>query len=167
MEYEFQKKSRVLIEKNVDLNVTEISNNQIFNMKSTLLRNKVDNYSLINSLLSTDFYAHIKQKTNESRSISNFNSANDHLFWTLIEAESIDLMYERKFLRYSDWDQLLGPITFSKYDKLQFQFRCLEGEVEHVEKVNLRFLADKKCPIGYSGKVPDCHDINRSRDSLK
>ena len=130
MEFEFQKKSRVLIEKNVDLNATKLSNNQIFNMKSTSLRNKVDNYSLVNGLLSTDFFAQIRQKTNGSRSISNFENAIDHLFWNLIETESIHLMYERKFFRYSDWDQLLGPITLSKYDKMQFQFRCLEGKTD-------------------------------------
>ena len=28
---------------------------------------------------------------------------------------------------HSEWDQLLGPLTLSKYDRMQFQFRCLKG----------------------------------------
>ena len=32
-------------------------------------------------------------------------------------------------------------------------------------KFQLIFSVDEECPIGYSGKVPDCYDIDRFRDS--
>ena len=127
LEYEFHNKSRVLLEKKPDFNVTKLSNNPLFNVKSTLLRNKVNSETLINGYLGTDFYANIRQKINETKFITNFDNANDHLFWTLIETDSIDLLYDRKPKLYSEWDQLLGPLTLSKYDKLQFQFNCLKG----------------------------------------
>ena len=127
LEYEFHNKSRVLLEKKPDFNVTKLSDNPLFNVKSTLLRNKVNSETLINGYLGTDFYANIRQKINETKFISNFDNANDHLFWTLIETDSIDLLYDRKPKLYSEWDQLLGPLTLSKYDRMQFQFRCFEG----------------------------------------
>ena len=104
-----------------------VSKNQLFNIKSTLLRNKVNNSTLISGYLATDFYANIKQKIHGTRFFSNFEDANTHLFWTIIETESIDLLYNRKPKLYSEWDQLLGPLTLSKYDRMQFQFRCLKG----------------------------------------
>ena len=128
IEYKFQNKSRILLDKNADFNLTKLSSNQLFNMKSTLLRNKVNEETLNKGFLSTDFYADIRQRIHETRFISNFDDANDHLFWTLLEAETIDLLYERQPHRYSEWDQLLGPITASKYDKLNFQFQCLKGK---------------------------------------
>ena len=127
LEYEFQNKSRVLLEKSSDFNVSKFSINQCFNVKSTLLRNNVKNETLINGYLATEFYANIKQKTHGTRYVSNFDEANRHLFWTLIETESVHLLYDRKPKLYSEWDQQLGPLTLSKYDRMQFQFKCLEG----------------------------------------
>ena len=134
MKYEFQDKSQILIEKNVDLNTTSLSNNQMFNLKSTLLKNKVNKPTLMSGFLSTDFYADVKERKNGTRFISNFDDSNDHLFWTILEAESVHLMYKRQPIRYSDWDQLLGPITLTKFDKLQFQFRCLQGKINYLLK---------------------------------
>ena len=165
LEYEFQKKSRILLEKSDDFNVTELSNKRLFDMKITLLRNEMNNKTLLNNFLSnTNFYANIKRKTRGVNFVSNFDSDNDHLFWTLIEAESVHLMYERQLIQYSDWDQLLGPITLSNYDKMQFQFRCLKGKYILNGENRFCFLVDEECPIGYSGKAPDCYDIDRLRD---
>ena len=72
MEYEFQNKSRILLEKNADLNATGLSNNKLFNMKLSSLRNSINNSTLINGFLSTDFYANVKQMTNETLFVSNF-----------------------------------------------------------------------------------------------
>ena len=127
LEYEFQNKSRILLEKDADFNVTEFSDNKFFNMKSTLFRNKVNSETLINGYLATDFYANIKQKIPGTRHVSNFDDANKYLFWTIIETETIHLLYDRKPKLYSEWDQLLGPLTLSKYDRMQFQFKCLKG----------------------------------------
>ena len=127
LEYEFQNKSRILLEKHADFNVKEFSDNKFFNMKSTLLRNNVNNNTLINGYLATDFYANIMEKVHGSRFVSNFDEGNKHLFWTIIETETIHLLYDRKPKLYSEWDQLLGPLTLSMYDRVQFQFRCLKG----------------------------------------
>ena len=127
LEYEFQNKSKILLEKNPEFDVTRFSNSQCFNVKSTLLRSKVNKEALVNGYLATDFYANIKQKTQETKFISNFDDANKYLFWTIIETEAIHLIYDRKPKLYSEWDQLLGPLTLSKYDKMQFQFQCLKG----------------------------------------
>ena len=126
LEYEFQNKSRILLEKYSDFNVTEFSD-KFFNMKLTSLKNNVDSETLINGYLATDFYANTKRKIEGKRFVSNFDEANKLLFWTIIETESIHLLYDRKPKLYSEWDQLLGPLTLSKYDKMQFQFRCLKG----------------------------------------
>ena len=130
LEYEFQNKSRILLEKHADFNVKEFSDNKFFNMKSTLLRNNVNNNTLINGYLATDFYANIKQKAHGTRFVSNFDKASETLFWTIIETETIHLLYDRKPKLYSEWDQLLGPLTLSKYDRMQFQFKCLKGLYE-------------------------------------
>ena len=136
MDYEFQNKSRILLEKSANFSVTELSKKQLFDIKTTLLRNEMNNKTLLNGFLSTtDFYATIKRKSRKIKSVSNFDDVNDHLFWTLLEAESVYLIYERKSFRYSEWDQLLGPITLSKYDKMQFQFRCLKGKFTYCLKV--------------------------------
>ena len=127
MEYEFHDKSRVLLEKYADFNVTDFSNNKLFNVKSTLLRNELNNQTLINGYLATDIFVNIRQQTHGTRFVSNFEDANRHLFWTIIETESIHLLYDRKPKLYSEWDQLLGPLTLSKYDRMHFQFRCLKG----------------------------------------
>ena len=127
LKYEFQNKSRILLEKKPGFNVNDFANNQCFNIKSTLFRNKVESETLINGYLATDIYANIKQKINGSRYVSNFDEANKDIFWTIVETETIDLLYFRKPKLYSEWDQLLGPLTLSKYDRMQFQFRCLKG----------------------------------------
>ena len=127
LDYEFQSKSRILLEKHADFNVTKLSSNPMFNLKLTSLRNKVNSETLINGYLATDFYANIKQKIPGTRYVSNFDDANKYLFWTIIEAETINLLYDRKPKLYSEWDQLLGPLTLSKYDRMQFQFQCLKG----------------------------------------
>ena len=127
LEYEFKNKSRVLLEKDADFNVTEFSDSKFFNMKSSSLRNKVSRETLINGFLATDFYANIMQKINGTRFVSNFDDANKHLFWTIVETEAIHLLYDRKPKLYSEWDQLLGPLTLSRYDRMQFQFRCLKS----------------------------------------
>ena len=127
LEYEFKNKSRILLEKNADFNVTKFSDNNFFNVKSTLLRNNVNKKTLINGYLATNFYANIKEKIHGTRLVSNFDDANKHLFWTLIETEEIHVLYDRKPKLYSEWDQLLGPLTLSRYDRMQFQFRCLKS----------------------------------------
>ena len=127
LEYEFQNKSRILLEKHAHFNMTEFSANKFFNFGTTLLRNNVTHDTLINGYLATDFYANIKKKTHGKRFITNFDKASEHLFWTVIETETIHLLYDRKPKLYSEWDQLLGPLTLSRYDRMQFQFRCLKS----------------------------------------
>ena len=127
LEYEYQNKSRILLEKHTDFSTNKFSNNQLFNIKSTLLKNNVNNKTLINGYLATDFYANINEKIQGIKHVSNFDEANKHLFWTLIETETVHLLYDRKPKLYSEWDQLLGPLTLSKYDRMQFHFRCLNG----------------------------------------
>ena len=166
LEYEFRNKSSILLEKNADFRARKLSRKQLFDIETTLLRNEMNNESLFYDFLSTtDFYASIKRKVFEIKFVSNFEDVNDHLFWTLLETESIHLMYERKPHRYSEWDQLLGPITQSKYDKMQFQFHCLKRKLIYNKKILTVILVNEKCPIGYSGKAPDCNDIDRSKDS--
>ena len=65
---------------------------------------------------------------NKTKFLSNFDEigAND-LFWNLIPTKSIQLIYNRKQYYYNEWDQFLGPLTLSKYDKFQIQFKCLQG----------------------------------------
>ena len=70
---------------------------------------------------------YLKQRIHGTRFVSNFDDANKYLFWTIIETETIHLLYDRKPKLYSEWDQLLGPLTLSKYDRMQFQFQCLKG----------------------------------------
>ena len=132
LEYNFQNKSRVLLEKNTDFSGTEFSDNKFFNMKSTLLRNNVNKKTLINGYLATDFYANIKQKIKGTELVSNFAEANKHIFWTVVETDKIHLLYDRKPKLYSEWGQILGPLTLSKYDRIQFQFICLTGLVKAV-----------------------------------
>ena len=127
LEYEFKNKSRILLEKNADFNVTKFSDNNFFNTESTLLRNNVNNETLVNGYLATDFYASIRKKVHGTKFVSNFDEANKHFFWTIIETETVHLLYQRKSKLYSEWDQLLGPLTLSKYDRMQFQFKCLKG----------------------------------------
>ena len=166
LEYEFRNKSSILLEKNADFRARKLSRKQLFDIETTLLRNEMNNESLFYDFLSTtDFYASIKRKVLEIKFVSNFEDVNDHLFWTLLETESIHLMYERKPHRYSEWDQLLGPITQSKYDKMQFQFHCLKRKLIYNKKILTVILVNEKCPIGYSGEAPDCYDIDRSKDS--
>ena len=127
LEYEFQNKSRILLEKHALFNVTEFSDNKFFNFETTLLRNNVNNDTLINGYIATDFYANVKQKVHGTRFVSNFDKASKHLFWTIIETETIHLIYDRKPKLYSEWDKLLGPLTLSKYDRTQFQFKCFKS----------------------------------------
>ena len=127
LEHEFQNKSRILLEKHPVLNITEFYDNKFFNVESTLLRNNVKNDTLLNGCLATDFYASIKEKVHGTKFVSNFDDDNNYLFWTIIETEAIHVLYDRKPKLYSEWDQLLGPLTLSKYDRMQFQFRCLKG----------------------------------------
>ena len=127
IEYESKNVSRILLKKKEKLDVKKLSSNTIFNVKSILLENKMDNDTLLNGFLSTDFYARINTKKNRVKFISNFDSLVDHLFWNILETESIKIVYDRKPKLYSEWDQLLGPLTLSQYDRMQFQFRCHKG----------------------------------------
>ena len=127
LEYEFRDKSRILLKKHNNFNVTEFPDNKFFNVKSTLLKNDVSKELLIKSYLATDFYANIKQVVNGSRFVSNFAEGQEHIFWTIVQTETINLVYDRKPKLYSEWDQLLGPITLSEYDRMHFEFSCLKG----------------------------------------
>ena len=127
MEYESENVSRVLLKKNNNLDIKKLSGSNVFNVKSILRENKIDNLTLLDGFLSTDFYARYKTRNKRIKFVSNFDNVVDHLFWTIIETESVHLLYDRKPKLYSEWDQLLGPLTLSKYDRMQFQFRCLKG----------------------------------------
>ena len=129
LEYESKNVSRILLKKNDDLDMKKLSGSNVFNVKSILSENKMDNHTLLNGFLSTDFYARINRNDHKVKFVSNFDNVVDHLFWTIVETESIHLVYDRKPKLYSEWDQLLGPLTLSKYDRMQFQFRCLEGSM--------------------------------------
>ena len=65
--------------------------------------------------------------TNKTKWLSNYQE-ND-LFWHIISTSSVELIYNRKQYFYNQWDQFLGPLTLSKYDKFQIQFQCLEGDL--------------------------------------
>ena len=125
VEYESKSMSSILLKKKENLDVKKLSSS--FNVESILLENKMDNNTLLDGFLSTDLYARIDTKDHKIKFLSNFDNLVDHLFWTIIETESIHLLYDRKPKLYSEWDQLLGPLTLSKYDRMQFQFRCLKG----------------------------------------
>ena len=63
LEYEFKNKSRILLEKSANFSVTDLSNERLFDIKRTLLRNEMNNVTLLNDFLSTtDFYANIKDQ---------------------------------------------------------------------------------------------------------
>ena len=125
VEYESKSMSRILLKKKENLDVKKLSSS--FNVESILLENKMDNNTLLDGFLSTDLYARIDTKDHKIKFLSNFDNLVDHLFWTIIETESIHLLYDRKPKLYSEWDQLLGPLTLSRYDRMQFQFRCLKS----------------------------------------
>ena len=125
VEYESKTTSSILLKKKESLDVKKLSSS--FNVESILLENKMDNNTLLDGFLSTDLYARINTKDHKTKFLSNFDNLVDHLFWTIIETESVHLLYDRKPKLYSEWDQLLGPLTLSKYDRMQFQFRCLKG----------------------------------------
>ena len=127
LEYDSKNVSRISLKKNDDLDVKKLSRSNVFNVKSILSENKMDNHTLLNGFLSTDFYARINTKDHKVKFVSNFDNVVDHLFWTITKTESIHLVYDRKPKLYSEWDQLLGPLTLSKYDRMQFQFQCLKG----------------------------------------
>ena len=127
LEYESKNVSRILLKKNDDLDMKKLSGSNVFNVKSILSENKMDNHTLLNGFLSTDFYARINTNDQKVKFVSNFDNVVDHLFWTIVETESIHLVYDRKPKLYSEWDQLLGPLTLSKYDRMQFQFQCFKG----------------------------------------
>ena len=97
-------------------------------------------------LQSTRLLREVKRKEKVIKYLSNFDQVNDHMFWQILQTKSIKLIYDRKPALYHEWDQLLGPLTQSKYDKLQFQFDCL--------------TVGSKCPSGYFGRVPECHDLD-------
>ena len=96
IEFESKNVSRILLSKNHNLDVKSLTSNKIFNVKSILRENKMDNETLLNGLLSTDFYARINKKDRMVKVVSNFNNLVDHLFWTIIETESVQLIYDRK-----------------------------------------------------------------------
>ena len=125
VEYESKSMSRILLKKKENLDVKKLSSS--FNVESILLENKMDNNTLLDGFLSTDLYARIDTKDHKIKFLSNFDNLVDHLFWTIIETESLHLLYDRKPKLYSEWDQLLGPLTLSRYDRMQFQFRCLKS----------------------------------------
>ena len=58
IEYESKNISRILLNKNDDLDVKKLSRSNVFNVKSILRENKMDNITLLNGFLSTDFYLH-------------------------------------------------------------------------------------------------------------
>ena len=125
VEYESKSMSSILLKKKENLDVKKLSSS--FNVESILLENKMDNNTLLDGFLSTELYARIDTKDQKIKFLSNFDNLVDHLFWTIIETESLHLLYDRKPKLYSEWDQLLGPLTLSKYDRMQFQFQCLKG----------------------------------------
>ena len=59
--------------------------------------------------------------------LSNFEE-NDE-FWHVISTSSLELVYNRKQYFYNQWDQFLGPLSLSKYDKFHIQFNCSEGDL--------------------------------------
>ena len=67
----------------------------------------------------------VLETKNEDKWLSNFEE-NDQ-FWHVISTSSVELVYNRKQYFYNQWDQFLGPLSISKYDKFQIQFNCSEG----------------------------------------
>ena len=111
IEFESKNVSRILLSKNHNLDVKSLTSNKIFNVKSILRENKMDNETLLNGLLSTDFYARINKKDRMVKVVSNFNNLVDHLFWTIIETESVQLIYDRKPKLYRKWFSTLKIIS--------------------------------------------------------
>ena len=61
--------------------------------------------------------------------VSNFEDIHDRFFWKINSTEVLQLIYHRRPVLYNEWDQLVGPLTLSNYDKLSFQFMCMKRKV--------------------------------------
>ena len=61
-------------------------------------------------------------------------------------------------VRFVSFSSLTLGFFFSKNAKLSNIFSFLQG-------IYL-FLVDEECPIGYAGKLPSCHDIDRFIDTF-
>ena len=95
------------------------------NFHNKLLQN--DKMALVSGFYANELSTKINRILNETKYISNFNDQDSNSFWNLIETYRIHLTYERKSVKYSEWDQFLGPLMLSNYDKMHFHYKCLKG----------------------------------------
>ena len=80
----------------------------------------------------TECYHKTQSEKVEFHNLSNFNrtSLNTTMFWQVLGSKTLEISYAKKTVLYNEWDQFLGPVTRSKFDKINFQFICLEGKLE-------------------------------------
>ena len=145
MKYSTKVEKKIFYPQLKSINETTFRDNNLFNMSTVQDLNQ-----FYKGFLSADFYSTINSRVEVSEYLSNFDAMNDHLFWKILETDNIQLLYNRNPILYNEWDQLLGPLTRSKYDKIHFQRICLN-------------IGDK-CPVGYRGDVPNCMDNDKLRD---
>ena len=69
---------------------------------------------------STECYEITKNEKVELHNLSNFNqtSLNTTMFWQVLGSEELEIFYTKRTVLYNEWDQFLGPVTRSKFDKL-------------------------------------------------
>ena len=143
MEYSYKDSYDVHLPKRSTISQEKFTKNELFDVSW-------DNIDVIKQhyrrFLKTNFSIEIPYTNDSVQYLSNFDNVNDFLFWRLLDTNFIRLIYKRKQAHFYEWDQLLGPITMSNYDKMQIQFQCLKY--------------GQKCPIGYYGKIPNCLDVD-------
>ena len=90
------------------------------------------NQHAVKSSLKRQCYSKINQTKDIVDYVSNFDDIHDRFFWKVISTEVLQVIYHRKAVLYNEWDQLVGPLTFSNYDKLSFQFMCMKRKIRIV-----------------------------------
>ena len=90
--------------------------------------NFLDDRSKTNS---TECFKKIIKNTPVLHNLSNFNqsSSNTTLFWQVSKSKTLQLFFAKKTALYTEWDQMLGPISISKVDQISLQYICLRGKI--------------------------------------
>ena len=100
-----------------------------FKSYETITQEVINDQHISRNLLNTECFLQINRTKNIAEYVSNFDDVQIPSFWKIISTEVLRLIYERKAALYNEWDQLVGPLTLSNYDKLSFQFRCMKRKL--------------------------------------
>ena len=127
--------SQFKLEKQAGLNETIFKENKLFNL--SYAESKINGSTFFEGFLTTDFYTKYTTKKKITEPVSNFQQLDGinirpDLFWKILITNQIRLNYKRKPTLYNQWDQWLGPLTSSKYDKIHFERECLKSELNFV-----------------------------------